>query len=45
MYRMTALRNVHNMVTRVRSMKGDQIHQLTRQERKIGEMLRKEGLL
>ena len=45
MYHMTALRNIYRMVARVRNMVGEQIHQLTPGERRIGEYLRREGLL
>ena len=43
--RMTALTNIYNLVTRVRNMKGAQIHNLTTSERRILRALRDEGLL
>lgn len=35
MYRMSVLLNIHHTVTRVRSLKGKEIHRLTDAERKI----------
>jgi len=45
MYRMAVLLNVYDAVVRVRGMVGEQIHQLTGQERKIIKLLLDEELL
>lgn len=44
MTRMDALQNVYKTVTRVRSMKGEQIHQLTDHERRLLRALMDEGI-
>lgn len=43
--RMSALRNVYQLVQKVRNMEGRAIHQLTDGEREIIAMLRNEGWL
>ena len=43
--RMRALSNVYNVVSKLRNMKGAQIHQLTDSDRKILKMLVDLGLL
>lgn len=45
MRRMTTLENVYNAVTRIKSLKGKNIHQLTDGERMILRFLMDEGLL
>ena len=42
---MTVLSNVYNFKSRIRNMVGEQIHQLSTEERRIGEYLKQEGLL
>ena len=43
--RMRALSNVYNVVSKLRNMKGAQIHQLTDSDRKLLKMLVDLGLL
>ena len=43
--RMRALSNVYNVVSKLRNMKGTQIHQLTDSDRKLLKMLVDLGLL
>lgn len=42
---MVTLENIYNVVTRVRNMQGEQIHQLTSQERRVLASLREMGLI
>ena len=44
-YRMTALSNIYDVVTRVRSLKGAEIHRLTDSERLILRRLMDYGIL
>lgn len=43
--RMTALKNIYNVVTRLRNMKGAHIHDLSTSERRLIRALRDEGML
>lgn len=45
MERLTAIANIYDAVSRVRSMTGAQIHQLSDGERRIIKMLRDNGLM
>ena len=43
--RMTAAVNIYNIITRMQGLVGEQIHSLTRSERKLIRWLRDEGYL
>lgn len=45
LYLMTALSNIYDVVTHVRSLKGKQIHSLTDAHRKLLRFLQDEGVL
>lgn len=44
MFRMSALSNIYNTLTRYRNLQGEQIHTLTEQDRKLMRLLIDNGL-